>query len=227
MINVKGEYCFKIHLQSMFLNKIIEIKRNNLITLRGEAFFMNRWLNEEFEPIKYICLGKGTANPRKSDEKLSMQTIQKACKTSVDLSNKQLVLSADFTAAEIRDTTEIGVKTGCDRLISHDSYEKILSSILDNVTSTVHLDYYFIVGTGSVRGNWKVYDASNNIYRVYEPNNVVGITENNTNSGYLRKTSIDELTPGSYYYNKNTKDLYIRNSSDADPNNDEIIVQTK
>lgn len=227
MINVKGEYCFKIHLQSMFLNKIIEIKRNNLITLRGEAFFMNRWLNEEFEPIKYICLGKGTANPRKSDEKLSMQTIQKACKTSVDLSNKQLVLSADFTAVEIRDTTEIGVKTGCDRLISHDSYEKILSSILDNVTSTVHLDYYFIVGTGSVRGNWKVYDASNNIYRVYEPNNVVGITENNTNSGYLRKTSIDELTPGSYYYNKNTKDLYIRNSSDADPNNDEIIVQTK
>ena len=56
MINVNGEYYFKVHLQSMFLNEILEIKRTNLITFRGEAFFMNRWLNEEFEPIKYICL---------------------------------------------------------------------------------------------------------------------------------------------------------------------------
>ena len=57
-------------------------------------------------------------------------------------------------------------------------------------------------------------------------NAVVGVIENNTNSGYVRKTSIAELTPGSYYYNKNTKDLYIKNSSNSDPNNDEIIVQT-
>lgn len=227
MINVKGEYCFKIHLQSMFINEILEIKRTNLITLRGEAFFMNRWLNEEFEPLKYICLGKGTANPRKSDEKLAMQTVQKACKTKVDLTNKQVILSADFTASEIQDTTEIGVKTGCDRLISHDSYAKIVSSILDNVTSTVHLDYCFTIGTGSIRGNWKVSNAQNNIYRIYEPNTVIGVIENNTNSGYVRKTSINALTPGSYYYNKNTKDLYIRNSSNSDPNNDEIIVQTK
>ena len=227
MINVKGEYCFKIHLQSMFMNQNIEIKNTNLITLRGEAFFMNRWLNEEFEPIEFICLGKGTANPRKSDEKLAMQTVEKACKTSVDLTNKQVICSADFTAAEIKDTTEIGVKTGCGRLISHDSYKKIVSSILDNVTSTVHLDYYFTVGTGSVRGNWKVSDATKNIYRIYESNTVIGVIENNTNSGYVRKSSVDALSPGSYYYNKNTKDLYIRNSSNSDPNDDEIIVQTK
>ena len=56
---------------------------------------------------------------------------------------------------------------------------------------------------------------------------MVGVIENNTNSGYVRKTSVNALTAGSYYYNKNTKDLYIRNSSDSDPNNDEIIVQTK
>lgn len=227
MINVKGEYCFKIHLQTMFINEILKIKRSNLITLRGEAFFMNRWLNEEFEPIKYICLGKGTASPRKSDEKLAMQTVQKACKTDVDLVNKRVVCSCDFTASEIQDTTEIGVKTGCDRLISHDSYAKILSSIFDSVTTTVHLDYYFKVGTGSVRGNWKVSNSQNNIYRVYEPNTVIGVIENNTNSGYVRKTSVNALTPGSYYYNKNTKDLYIRNTSNSDPNNDEIIVQTK
>ena len=227
MINVKGEYCFKIHLQSMFLNEVIEIQNDNLITIRGEAFFMNRWLNEEFEPISYICLGKGTSNPRKSDEKLAMQTIQKACKTAVDLTNKEVICSADFSASEIRDTTEIGVKTGCGKLISHDSYEKIVSSILDNVTSTVHLDYYFKVGTGGVRGNWKLVDESNNIYRVYEPNTVTGVIENNTQSGYVRKTSVDALTPGTYYYNKNNNLLYIRNSSDSDPNNDEIIVQTK
>lgn len=227
MINVKGEYCFKIHLQSMFLNEVLEIQNTNIITIRGEAFFMNRWLNEEFKPISFICLGKGTANPRKSDEKLAMQTIQKSCKTTVDLTNKQVICSADFTASEIRDTTEIGVKTGCDKLISHDSYEKIISSILDNITSTVHLDYYFKVGTGSVRGNWKVSNASQNIYRIYEPNTVIGVIENNTNSGYVRKNSVNALTAGSYYYNKNTKDLYIKNSSNSDPNNDEIIVQTK
>lgn len=226
-VNIKGDYCFTFMVQTMFINEVIQFKKSNLITYIGEAFFMNRWINDEFTPIQSICLGKGTINPRKSDTKLSMQTIEKKCKMKVDIVNKRVMLSCDFTASEIMDTTEIGVKNSDGKLISHDSYAKIGSTILDNTTSTVHLDYYFSVSTGSIKGNWKVSNASKNIYRIYEPNTVVGVIENNTNSGYVRKNSINELVNGSYYYNKNTKDLYIKNSKNSDPNDDEIIVQTR
>ena len=227
MIKIKGEYCFSFNLQTMFINEIIHFNKSNLITYVGEAFFMNRWINDEFTPIQSICLGKGTINPRKSDTKLSMQTIEKKCKMKVDIVNKRVMLSCDFTASEILDTTEIGVKNSDGKLISHDSYAKIGSTILDNATSNVHLDYSFSLSTGSIKGNWKVSNATKNIYRIYEPNHVVGVIENNTQSGYIRKNSVDELTAGSYYYNKNTKDLYIKNTKNSDPNDDEIIVQTK
>ena len=216
----------------MFNQYTIEIKKHNLITLLGESFLMNRLINDRLQPIQYIALGKGTARPQKKDTRLGKQTIRKTCNTEVDLTNKQLILSCDFEAKEILDTTEIGVITNDDILITHDLYETITSNILGNSTSSIHLEYNLIFTTGGIRSQWKTSTTQNNILYTYEPNKVVNVIEYNTNSGYVKVNSLNDLktTKGAYYYDIASKNLYIRTTKNNTLNNIsdmEIIVQTK
>ena len=216
----------------MFNQYTIEIKKHNLITLLGESFLMNRLINDRLQPIQYIALGKGTARPQKKDTRLGKQTIKKTCNTEVDLTNKQLILSCDFEAKEILDTTEIGVITNDDILITHDLYETITSIILGNSTSSIHLEYNIIFTTGGIRSQWKTSTTQNNILYTYEPNKVVNVIEYNTNSGYVKVNSLNDLktTKGAYYYDIASKNLYIRTTRSNTLNNIsdmEIIVQTK
>ena len=216
----------------MFNQYTIEITKHNLITLLGESFLMNRLINDRLQPIQYIALGKGTARPQKKDTRLGKQTIRKTCNTEVDLINKQLILSCDFEAKEILDTTEIGVITNDDILITHDLYETITSTILGNSTSSIHLEYNIIFTTGGIRSQWKTSTTQNNILYTYEPNKVVNVIEYNTNSGYVKVNSLNDLktTKGAYYYDIASKNLYIRTTRSNTLNNIsdmEIIVQTK
>jgi hypothetical protein len=193
---------------------------------------MNRLINDRLQPIQYIALGKGTARPQKKDTRLGKQTIRKTCNTEVDLTNKQLILSCDFEAKEILDTTEIGVITNDDILITHDLYETITSTILGNSTSSIHLEYNIIFTTGGIRSQWKTSTTQNNILYTYEPNKVVNVIEYNTNSGYVKVNSLNDLktTKGAYYYDSASKNLYIRTTKNNTLNNIsdmEIIVQTK
>lgn len=220
IIDIQGHYKFHTEDRVIF-------EKDNLITLLGESFLMNRWINNEFTPIEYIVLGKGTGRPRKTDTQLGKQTIRKGCKTSVDLKNKQLQLTTDFNASEILNTTEIGVSNG-NTLISHDIYEKITESMLqEDTTSTIHLTYTFNLVTGGYRGEWKTSTSNPNVYYIYEPSTVIGVMGANTGDGYSRKNSIDELAPGCYYYNVTSKNLYIYPANNVKPGNEEIIVQTK
>lgn len=216
----------------MFKQYTIQITNSNLITLLGESFLMNRLINDRLQPISYIALGKGTARPQKKDTRLGKQTIRKTCNTEVDLTNKQLILSCDFEAKEILDTTEIGVITNDDILITHDLYETITSTILGNSTSSIHLEYNIIFTTGGIRSQWKTSTTQNNILYTYEPNKVVNVIEYNTNSGYVKVNSLNDLktTKGAYYYDIASKNLYIRTTKNNTLNNIsdmEIIVQTK
>ena len=193
---------------------------------------MNRLINDKLQPIQYIALGKGTARPQKKDRKLGKQTIRKPCNSNVDLINKILTLSCDFEAKEIRDTTEIGIITNEDILITHDLYEAITSAILGDSTSTVHLDYNILFTTGGIRTAWKTSTLQDNVLYTYEPNKVISVLENNTGSGYKRVNSLNNLssTNGAYYYDIASKNLYIRTTRDNTINNIstmEIIVQTK
>lgn len=222
MIAVKGSY--KITQD----DKLI-IEGENLITLLGESFFMNRWVNDEFTPITSILLGKGTGRPLRSNTSLGEQTFSKNATATVDVKNKQVILECDCTSLEILDVTEIGVSNG-DVLISRDLFKAIDGNMIAaDLTSLVHIEYVFNLSTGGVRSEWKQSTNGNDIYYIYEPNSVIGVIESNTNSGYTRKNSVEELEEekGSYYYNSSSNNLYIRNTKGTDPNNDEIIVQTK
>ena len=103
-MKLRGSYVFKQN------NKVI-LKGNNLITLLGESFFMNRAVNQHFEPIKYILLGSSNARPKKTDVSLGNLTVKKQVTSSVDLTNKKIILEATFEAGEVLGTCEIGVKS--------------------------------------------------------------------------------------------------------------------
>jgi len=216
----------------MFQQYTIKIHKHNLITLLGESFLMNRLINDKLQPIGYIALGKGTARPQKKDTRLGKQTIRKTCNSIVDLKNKILTLSCDFEAKEILNTTEIGVITQGDILITHDLYETITSDILGASNSSVYLEYNLIFTTGGIRSQWKTSTLRNNVLYTYEPNKVVNVIENNTNSGYTRVNNLTDLnnTKGAYYYDIASKNLYIRttqNNTIGTISRMEIIVQTK
>lgn len=222
MINIKGEYSF--HQGDRLI-----LHGENLITLIGESFFMNRWINDEFTPITKILLGKGTGRPRKTDTKLGKLSLTKDVKGKVDLTNKRLTLTVDLTASEVLGTSEIGVSNG-DVLISRDIYEKISEDVLQqDTTSMIHLTYNFNLTTGGLRSNWKQSKEDSSIYYIYEPANVTGVIEVDSGNGYVRRASIDEIkdAEGTYYYSTSSKNLYINPATDGDVNDEKIIVQTK
>lgn len=222
MNKLKGHYCFK-------QNGRIILEGDNLITFLGESFFLNRAINNHFNPIQYIVLGSGNAQPKKSDINLGNLTVKKRVVTVADLETKQIVLEATFEASEVINTSEIGVVTDEDLLISHDVYEKISNSFLEDSVGDVNVTYTFELTTGSIRKDFnKVVDKSYT-YWIAEPSMVVGVTERNTDSGYRCVDSVDavEVTVGSYYYSRSSKNLYVHTTRNSDPNVENLIIETK
>lgn len=220
-MKIHGRYVFKQQ------DKII-LEGNNLITLLGESFFMNRAVNQHFEPIKYIMLGSSNARPKKSDISLGNLTVKKQVTSSVDLSNKKIILEATFEASEVLGTCEIGVAND-DILISHDIYEKMSSSFLEDSIGEVDVIYSFELTTGSIRKDFNKVADKDYTYWIAEPSLVVGVTEKDTNCGLRYVDSIDnvEATVGSYYYSISTKNLYIHTTRNSDPNLENIVIETK
>lgn len=220
-MKIKGSYIFKQK------DKII-LEGNNLITLLGESFFMNRAVNQHFEPIKYIMLGSSNARPKKSDVNLGNLTVKKQVASSVDLNNKRIILEATFEAGEVLGTCEIGVAND-DVLISHDIYEKMTSSFLEDSIGEVDVTYTFEIATGSIRKDFNKVADKNYTYWIAEPALVVGVTEKDTNSGLRVVSSIEDVesTVGSYYYSIQTKNLYIHTTRNSNPNLENIIIETK
>ncbi len=218
---------------------------HNIITLLGESFFMHRAIDSEFNPIQYIVLGNSSIRANKNDLNLGNETVRKICRKNVNLDKHQLVLSCECSVREIENTTEIGVAN--DKvLISHDIYE-LEENLLNPSLGNVEIEYIFQLATLTDRHDWKyassldliTYDENGNeiarelcnIYYIYEDNNVVNVLEKNSNSGYHSVNTKEALQNnlGAYYYDVETKTLYIRTIEDDNPKQDkyEILIQTK
>ena len=228
-IDVTGYYTITIPIQTMFLDAKVEFTNFNIITLFGESFLLNRCINDEFSPIQYIALGNASNVPDKHDRKLGNETNRKKCVCTADIKEKQILLTATFKASQIIGVSEIGVFN--DKvLISHDKFQKIDESFL-GVVSEVKVDYVFQFSTGALKGGWK--ESTNPyVFYCYEPNNVIGVFEQNTNSWYYLVDSINDLNgmKGAYYYDNQSKNLYIRPKRNMGLNelvDEEIIVQVK
>lgn len=231
-INIKGGYTISIPIQGMFLNSTIEVKNTNIITELGERFFLNRMINDNFNPIQYICLGNVSDKPKKSDIQLGNETIRRKCVKDIDINKKQIVLSTNFPVKEIWGTCEIGVCTTNSSqnsiLISHDVYQKLDDNFLTATAGDVNVNYTFNLSTGAGKTGWDIAQNMNNlVYYVIELNKVSMVFEAN-GIGYKRVNNKEDLltTPGAYYYDNVSKNLYIRTVDDKNPNDKEIIVQT-
>lgn len=231
MINIKGSYIIKS-------GKHI-IRGNNLITLLGESFFLNRAINNEFSPINYIVLGNSSISALKSDMSLGNETVRKKCVCEVDLETKQILLTCSCTADEILGTTEIGVAND-DVLISHDVYDVIDDEFLTNDIDSVEITYTFDLNTSSQRTNWKHYSSIDtsttkyNIYYTVEENPVVSVSEevsgvSKSLNGYKGVKSINELKnlSGAYFYDANTKTLFICTVNHDNPEKYKILIATR
>lgn len=229
MIRVKGAYTFCSRLQNMFLDTEIKVEHNNLITLLGESYFLNRWCNSEFNTINYVALGTGTRKAQKRDNGLVAETVRRQIQPVVDLNNKTVYFTVDFEASEIKDTTEIGVFCD-DILVSRDVYTAINveNGLLADNTSTVNLTYTFGLETGSYRRDWTKHTGYEHVYSITEPNTVKSVIEENTGSGYVRRNSIQEVeeNKASYYQQNNTKVLYIHTTTGETPESEDIIIKT-
>ena len=220
-MKIKGHYCFKQNGEILF-------EGDNLITLLGESFFLNRAINNQFEPIQYIVLGTGSTRPKKTDIELSNLTAKRKVTTTVDLNTKQIILAASFEANEVINTSEIGVSTD-NILISHDIFNRISTDFLSNSIGKVDVEYTFKLTTGAVRKDFILSENYDNVYWIAEPTQVVGVSEEETQSGYRNVESITDVesTAASYYYSRNTKNLYIHTSNNTNPNLMNIIIETK
>lgn len=229
-LGITGSYTISIPIQTMFINDKIEFTNHNIITQFGESFFLNRWINDAFEPIEYIAVGNGSNQPQKTDLTLGNETSRRKCNCEADLKNKRLVLTTAFKATEMLGTSEIGVFN--DKImISHDRYEKIDDTFLSGAIGEVTIEYRFQLATGSIRRGWKEASQGNNIFYIPEKNEVIGVFENNTKNGYRRVTQLEDLytVKGAYYYDTTSQNLYIRPTKDSDHikdiNEEEIVVQ--
>ena len=204
-----------------------------MITTLGRSLLMNRSVNDRMKPITYIALGKGTNNPSRQDLKLGKETIRKLVDYIVDIENNVLVFEASFTAKEILNTTEIGIFTEDDILISRDVYETVTDDILEDTTSTVNMDYRIYFNTGATHSKWLTSTTADDILYRYENNPVISVREINTDTGYLRVNSLeelDDLAKGGYFYDITSRNLYIK-TSDCDDistiDSKEVVVLIK
>lgn len=226
-LNIDGTYTIQIPLQTMFLNTKIRIPRHNIITEFGEAFFLHRCINNNYEPISNLILGNGTRPPRRTDTQLGNKRYSKKCVTDIDTKAKQIILTANFTIEQLLDTTEIGVTTynpsRKEVLISHDVFENLDTNVFTGITGDVTIEYIYQFTTTYQKNNWTLYDENNMIYYAYEENRVITVFENNI--GYREVSEIDSIgnTPGVFYYDNTSKILYIRPFSDV--NTSDIIIQ--
>lgn len=222
---MKGVYVFK-------QNNEVLLKGENLITFYGESFFLNRCINDTYNPIQYIAIGNAESIPLRSDTVLGNETLRKTCVKEADLKEKAVKLTCSFTASDIVGTTEIGVycsnKDRTPVLISHDNFERIEDNLLNNLSGTVEVEYTFFFSTSTTRTGWIKLNEYENVYYLYEPSNVRGVIEDDVN-GYTSRLDISgvENNPASYYYDsKSTRNLYIHTVDGNDPNNRKILIQT-
>lgn len=222
---IHGEYIIETIYTRMFHQYHLEQGHENIITRQGETHILNRLINDNLGLIKYICLGNGTDSPQKSDNKLGNETNRKIPKIRVDLNEKSIIFIAEYDAIEIDGACEIGLSTD-ENLITHD----VFNTILAPATSQTQITYRLLLDTENRKTGWSHTTGTNYTYEVLEKNTVHGVFEAETDSGYIRKNSVEEVdsTQCSYYYNTKNNKLYIRlTNTNNDPNNRKILIKTK
>lgn len=153
MFNITGEYVFDIHIPTMFNDYNIRVTNHNMLVSTGISFILNKLTDTDTTGlIGYIQVGSGTSEATLEDTELEHPT-----KTfhynpaNISIVNNTLRIKENITGEELDNTTEIGVYTTTDVLISrsvHDQYS-IPHSALIKLTYTYTLTNIEVEKQGS------------------------------------------------------------------------------
>lgn len=220
-MNVIGKYKFKIRFTNMFMNLEFTQENHNLITTKGLNFFTNSLIgNEE----KITRLGFGTGITPASVQDTSLERLTNTSEVTMNINDGELILNSTLQGSLLNNTTEIGVLTDKDTLVSRNVHEEVI--VPDN--STVTVDYRYTFHSGAYKTNWETTNALN-VFKINETEEIHSIIETNNDSGYIRKNNINDVinTQGTYYHNLSDNILYIHTSDNENPNNYRILVNYK
>lgn len=221
--SINGTYEIELNIFTMFniFNIKLPIKRN-LIVDNGLEFFLKRMIDNDLTIISKIALGTSTNAPKKTDTNLVNRTVTVDSVNSIELSEKRVKMVAHFNSSQVNGTSEIGVFTKNDRMISRNVHEPI--SVPSSTSMTINYYYSFVVG--SYKYDWAKTTDLTNVYEITENVNVSSVLEEDTKNGYILKNSRADVdsTPSSYYYDGSNKKLYIHTSDSQTPNDNHLIV---
>lgn len=221
-LGVNGSYEMELDIYTMFNHFNLKFKsKKNLIVDNGLEFFLKRLIDNELQTISKISLGTGTRVPVKSDTDLQSKTVTVNSTNSIELANKRIKMVGQFNSSQVNGTTEIGVFTQNNRLVSRNVHEAI--SIPSSSSMTIN--YYYSFAIGSYKYDWAKTTNFTNVYEISESVKVKAVLEEDTGNGYTKKTSktLVDNAPASYYYDETENKLYIHTSDSVTPNNNHAI----
>lgn len=220
-MNVIGKYKLVIQFCNMFMNVSYAQKNHNLITTNGLNFFSNCLIGSE-EKINRLCFGTGTTPANVNDN--SLEKLTGTAEVTTNIIEGELILNSTIRGSSINNTTEIGVLTNNNTLVSRDVHEKV---IVPN-SSTVTVDYRYSFHSGAYRTDWETTNAVN-VFKIEETEEISSIIETNNDSGYIRKSNLNDVieTEGTYYHDISSSILYIHTTDDENPNHYRILVNYK
>ena len=134
IVNINGEYVFDIYIPTMFHNYHITVKNHNMVVDDGIYFFLMKAItplptdeenfHNKYGIIGYIGVGTGTSETDRNMTSLeSPSNIIKYKSSNVTLGDNQIIISCETSGGVLDNTTEIGVYTTTDKLISRDVHD--------------------------------------------------------------------------------------------------------
>jgi hypothetical protein len=196
-----------------------------MITMKGESVLMNNLFKETKNLIKYIALGNDNTPPQYLNTSLGNEILRTPANINYSTNQKSLIASGDFNISDLENVCEIGLLTTQGDLITHD----IFQGVPGGYESTIHLEYNLMLEPFFKIQSWKKTQYTG-VYLNLINDTVEAVYEKTTNAGYAPQTSLNDVkdTPASFYYDENTRQLYIHPSmSEIDPVNLNIHVKTR
>ena len=193
--------------------------------MKGESILLNNLYQETKNHIKYLAIGDDDTTPAYTNTHLNKEITRTPAHIQYNVNKKALIITADFNTSVIEKAKEIGVYTTQGDLIAHDIFTTPESIGYD---SNITLEYRLTVDTFFKIDSWKQ-TKHNNVYVALITDTVETVYERKTKTGYAPQTNISLVkeTPASFYYNQNTRKLYIHPSVNVEPKNLNIYVLTR
>ena len=198
---------------------------DNLIINTGRTLLLNRLVANSSDYIKGLAIGTGAVAPALADTTLGTETLRSSVTGSVDGTPTWRVhYVATFSAAQINDTTEIGLFNSATSNAGTMLCRSTHDAISIPLGSSLSMDYIVGIITASTLTGFTKTGGRTNVYQLTFAVAVTGVLETDTYNGYAVKASLNDVdsNPNSYYQSGGV--LYIHTSDSANPSSHTINV---